>query len=260
MNLRRSLIAGTALLIVCTALHAADLQPLHSSCFISAGDHPGQFRLRLEDETCKSDRHCGNFSDQSFSRLSGITVADLGREGAQVTAELNAEAGTFSCSGTVQNAVLTGSSTFTANSEFVARMERMGFKGLDSEKLEAYTLFDIQTAWVQSLKDARIGGLTIDNLIAMRIFHIDPGYVSGFISLGYEVPDADKLIALKVQGVNAQEVREIRNLGFQPSLDELVQIRIFHITPEFIRRMQARGLNDLTIAKLVQIKIFKLDE
>ena len=36
--------------------------------------------------------------------------------------------------------------------------------------------------------------------------------------------------------------------------------RIFHITPEFIQRMQGRGLKDLTIAKLVQIRIFKLDE
>jgi len=44
------------------------------------------------------------------------------------------------------------------------------------------------------------------------------------------------------------------------SADELIQIRIFKITPEFIRRMQDRGLKDLTIAKLVQIKIFKLDE
>lgn len=74
------------------------------------------------------------------------------------------------------------------------------------------------------------------------------------------MPDADKLIALKVQGVNAEEVRRIRSLGFQPTLDELIQIRIFHITPDFIHRMQDRGLKNLTIAKLVQIRIFKLDE
>ena len=78
--------------------------------------------------------------------------------------------------------------------------------------------------------------------------------------MGYEMPDADKLIALKVQGVNGEEVRQIRALGYKPTLDELIQIRIFKITPEFIQRMQERGLTNLTIAKLVQIRIFKLDE
>jgi hypothetical protein len=68
------------------------------------------------------------------------------------------------------------------------------------------------------------------------------------------------LIALRVQGVDPAEVREIRALGYQPTLDELIQIRIFHITPEFIRRMRARDLKDLTIAKLVQIRIFNLAE
>ena len=78
--------------------------------------------------------------------------------------------------------------------------------------------------------------------------------------MGFDQPEADRLIALKVQGVNAEEIRQIRDLGLKPTLDELIQIRIFHITPEFVHRMQNRGLKDLTISKLVQIKIFKLDE
>jgi len=53
-------------------------------------------------------------------------------------------------------------------------------------------------------------------------------------------------------------VKQIRALGYQPTIDQLIQIRIFKITPDFIRRMQARGLKDLTIDKLVQIRIFKL--
>ena len=97
--------------------------------------------------------------------------------------------------------------------------------------------------------------MNVDNLIALRIFKIDPDYIHGITALGYEMPDADKLVGLKVQGVNAEEVRQIRAMGYQPTLDELIQIRIFHITPEFIRRMQDRGLKNLTIAKLVQIRI-----
>ena len=110
------------------------------------------------------------------------------------------------------------------------------------------------------MKQTGISGINVDNLLALRIFKVDPAYIKSITALGYDLPAADQLIALKVQGVNAEEVRKIRALGFQPTLDELVQIRIFHITPDFIERMRERGLKDLTIAKLVQIRIFKLDE
>jgi hypothetical protein len=82
--------------------------------------------------------------------------------------------------------------------------------------------------------------------------------VRSLTSLGYAMPTADQLIALRVQGVNGEEVKQIRALGYEPTVNQLIQIRIFKITPDFIQRMQARGLKDLTIDKLVQIRIFKL--
>jgi hypothetical protein len=98
------------------------------------------------------------------------------------------------------------------------------------------------------------------NLIALRIFHADADYVHSLNALGYPAPDAGKLITLRVHRVDAEEVKQIRALGYQPTLDELIQMRIFKITPDFIRRMQTRGFNDLTISKLVQIRIFNLAE
>ncbi len=65
---------------------------------------------------------------------------------------------------------------------------------------------------------------------------------------------------MRVQHVDPEEVKQIRAMGYEPTLDELVQMRIFKVTPDFIRRMQARGLKDLTISKLVQIRIFDLAE
>jgi hypothetical protein len=40
----------------------------------------------------------------------------------------------------------------------------------------------------------------------------------------------------------------------------LIQIRIFHFSPDFVHRKPDRGFKDLTISRLVQIKIVKLDE
>jgi hypothetical protein len=260
----RSIAAISALAAFSISLHATSLAPLRADCSIGVSEDGNKFSLHIDRKGDCGDnggRHCGSsFSNEATSRFTGITLADLGREGENLTATLSAEPGTFTCTGTVRNSELTGTSVFTPDAAFVEKMDRMGYTGLDSEKLEAYAFVGVDSAWVQSMKQSGIHGITIDNLIALRIFNIDPTYIHGITSLGYETPDADKLIALKVQGVNAEEVRQIRALGYQPTLDELIQIRIFKITPDFIERMQQRGLKDLTIAKLVQIRIFKLDE
>jgi hypothetical protein len=243
-------------------LPAQSFEALRAKCEISPSSDAGKLSLHISDNhDCPEDHHCGsNFSSESMNRFTGVTLADLARDGAHLVATLKAEAGTFTCTGTVHDEALYGDSLFTPDSDFVDRMAKLGFTGYDSQKLQACAFVDVTGDFARSLQQANIKGITTDNLIALRIFKIDPAYAQNFVSMGYEQPDADKLIALKVQGVNGEEVRQIRDLGFKPTLDELIQIRIFHITPDFVHRMKDRGLKDLTISKLVQIKIFKLDE
>ena len=259
----RHIAALSAILLAAAALRASssgNLEPLREHCSIAPSEHSGKLSLRIESGDC-SGRHCGSsFSDESMSRFTGVTLADLANDGARLTATLAAEAGTFTCTGMVHGGTLEGDSLFTPDRTFVARMEQIGFAGYDSEKLMAYAIIGVDSAWARSMQQTGIHGLTIDNLLALRIFKADPDYIRGITDLGYPMPDADQLIGLKVQGVNAEEVREIRALGYQPTLDELIQIRIFKVTPDFIRRMQARGFKNLTIAKLVQIRIFNLAE
>ena len=262
MKLHSQLAFALTLAATLYAAQAQSLAPIHAKCVIGRGEDAGKISLHInEDSDCSGDHHCGsNFSNESLNRFTGFTLADLDREGAQVTATLAAESGTFTCTGVVHAHELVGDSLFTPDAAFVDRMDKLGFRGYDSKKLEAYAFLNVTSDYARSLQQANIKGITTDNLIALRIFKIDPAYAQSFVSMGYEQPDADKLIGLKVQGVNDEEVRQIRALGLKPTLDELIQIRIFKITPDFVHRMQDRGLKDLTIAKLVQIRIFKLDE
>jgi hypothetical protein len=244
-----------------SALQSAALEPVRSTCIISVCEHTGKLRLRIENGGCGDDGHCGtSLAEEAMDRLTGVSMAYLEHEGAQLTASLTADAGTLVCSGAVHNGSLIGDSVFTPNAAFASHMEQMGFSGLDSEKLQAYALVNVQSAWARSLQELGIQGLTADKLIPLRIFNADPEYVRSIIAFGYDLPSADQLVGMRVQGVNAEEIREIRALGYKPTFDELMQIRIFQITPEFIKNMESRGLKNLTIAKLVQIRIFKLDE
>lgn len=258
----RQIAAIAAMICSAAALRASgigSLEPLHEHCSISPSEDGGKLSLRVDSGDCPGGRHCGSsFSNESVSRFTGVSLADLVNEGAHLTATLTAEAGTFTCTGAVHDNTLEGDSVFTPDPAFVARMEQIGFTGYDSEKLMGYAFIGVDSAWTRSMQQTGIQGLTVDNLLALRIFKADPAYIRGITGLGYPMPTADQLVGLKVQGVNADEVREIRALGYQPTLDELIQIRIFKVTPDFIRRMQARGFKNLSIAKLVQIRIFNL--
>lgn len=241
------------------ASQAATLDPIRETCHITIGDKAGTLRLETDNGECQDRKHCGtNMSDIATTRFTGISLADLTQSGEHLTATIAAEAGTFTCAGTVAANALSGDAVFTPDPSFVSRMEKMGFTGYSSDKLMAYALLDVESGWARSLQELHIQGITIDNLIALRIFNVDPTYVRSITALGYALPTADQLISLRVQGVNAEEVSQIRALGFQPTLDQLIQIRIFKVTPDFIQRMRARGFKNLTLEKLVQIRIFNL--
>lgn len=260
MRLRRS-VAIIAAFAATSTLHAATFETLHDKCAVGMSDHGDKFSLEIGDRDCNGGRHCNShYSNENFDRLSGITVADLASDGGHLTATLAGEAGTLTCAGTVRDGRLEGDMTFVPDPRFADRMAQLGFTGYTSEKLMTYTFVGVESAWVQSLQQMGIRGITTDSIIPLRIFKADPDYVRSITALGYELPTAEQLIPLRVHGVNADEVREIRSLGYQPTLDEMIQIRIFKVTPDFIRRMQARGFKNLSIGKLVQIRIFNLAE
>lgn len=270
------LLLASCLLFGVSTLYADDnFPPIQGDCTISVSTQADRFELLLQSETCTSHNtqdgdtvhtrsepghHCTSTMQTQPDAFSGFVQADLGREGAHVDAAINAEAGSLSCSGTIHGFRLAGNFTFTPNVAFAAQLAKMGILGLDSRKLESYTLFHVQRAWIQTLLDTGVQGIDANKLVSLKIFKVDAPFVLSMRELGYPTPDASKLSALKIHGVNPEEVKQIRALGYQPTLDQLIQMRIFKVTPEFITSMKQRGFKDLTLAKLVQIRTFNLDQ
>jgi hypothetical protein len=237
------------------------LQTLHGHCSIAPSTMHDRVRFELESGDCEGpNRDCHNHEDDEtpLTNFEGFALADFEHEGAHIEAKIVAEAGTISCSGDIHGATLSGDFTFTPNAAFVDRMAHLGIRDFTSGKLETYTLFHIETAWVEGLQSAGVSDMDSGNIIALHIFKITPDFVRSMAALGYTNLPAHKLIEFGVQHVNPDEVKEYRALGYNPTADQLVQMRIFKVTPDFIHRMEARGFSNLTISKLVQIRIFNL--
>jgi hypothetical protein len=230
-------------------------------CSITAGRSDEKMSISWGHGDCAEGRHCheGN-SDMVWNKWTGIEPQDLQREGTTIDARRQAEAGEMRCVGKVHDGALRGAYSFTPDAQFAKRMEEMGFDDQTPERLQGYAMLDVTIGWVKELKDAHVEDMTARNLMGLKALKVDGPYVRGMIAAGYPELRAEKLTSMKAVGVSPEKVQAVRAMGYAPTEEELIQMSVFKIDAPFVERMKQRGFKNPTIAQLVKIKIFKLDE
>lgn len=111
-------------------------------------------------------------------------------------------------------------------------------------------------SYIDGLKSAGLDNLTVDQLIAMKIQGVTPGYVRDLRGLGFS-PTANELVAMKIQGITPDYVRGLKDAGLQSTIDELISMKIQGVTPEYIKGLQDAGfkfsVDDVIAAKIQEI-------
>jgi hypothetical protein len=240
---------------------AAAVADTTGTCSIRAGRTEAKMSFSSERGDCVAGHGCHeSSSDMLWSKWSGITPQDLEREGASVDARMKAESGEMRCVGTVHDAAMRGSYSFTPDESFLKRMESMGISDVTPDRLEGYAMLDVTTEWVKEMKDAGVTEMTAQKLMGLRALKVDAAYVKAMASAGYPELRANQLTSMKAVGVSPEKVQAVRAMGYSPTQQELIQMSVFKIDAPFVERMKARGFNNLTISQLIKIKVFKLDE
>ena len=72
------------------------------------------------------------------------------------------------------------------------------------------------SSYIDSMKAAGLPDLTVDELIAMKIQDVTPEYVKELHAQGLN-PDANNLIAMRVQGITPEYIRDLRAAGLNPN-------------------------------------------
>jgi hypothetical protein len=62
------------------------------------------------------------------------------------------------------------------------------------------------------------------------------------------------LIGMKVQGVTPEYVKTLQAAGLQLDPDDVISAKVSGVTPEFIREVQSHGFKNLDIEKLIELK------
>jgi beta-lactamase regulating signal transducer with metallopeptidase domain len=94
--------------------------------------------------------------------------------------------------------------------------------------------------FIEQMRAAGLKDLTVDQAIALKVQGVTPDYVRQMHALGFSL-DTEELIALRVQGVTPQYVQDMRATGLKLNADQLVGMKVQGVTPEYVREMSGLG-------------------
>jgi beta-lactamase regulating signal transducer with metallopeptidase domain len=97
-------------------------------------------------------------------------------------------------------------------------------------------------------------GLTVENLIRLRMFNVGPEYIEAIKKSGYEDVTVRQITELKMHGITPDFIKQARGMsGEMLSVRELVQMKISGLNPEYIAAMRRAGYDNLPARKLSQM-------
>ncbi|HEX4311542.1 MAG TPA: M56 family metallopeptidase [Acidobacteriaceae bacterium] len=167
--------------------------------------------------------------------------------------------------------------------EYIAKMHADGYDA-DVNKIIAMKVQDIMPEYADAMAKVGFGKPTVDQLIAMkvqgvtpefaaklhsdgievgsfndliryRIFNVSPEFIAGMKAAGFPDIPAKELVNLRVQNVTPEYAKSVRDQFPGATLQDLVQMRIFNINAEFIADAKRHGFDQLTVQKLVKLRI-----
>ncbi len=139
--------------------------------------------------------------------------------------------------------------------EYAQAMAKIGFGKPSAGELIAMKIQGVTPEYVSQLHAAGLQPGSIGDLISYRIFHVTPEFLAGMKAAGFDSIPPGEVIALRVQGVTPEYARTVKQQYPNATVDELVQLRIFHIDDAFLAAAKRHGFTSLSIQKLVQLRI-----
>lgn len=256
MNIKKTLhVIALCAFAVAFAQASIAAEDFKGNWTISPSNKAEQVHLALMHRMHGGNSH--HESDWPVSTLQGLDLAVRGKRDVQFS--IVRDAGRFNCEGFLNDGEGAGLFHFVPDAKFVQSMNTLGFTDIDEEKQFAMAVHDISLDFAKTMKAERLSGLDTDKLFAFRIHGVTPQFIRDIRAAGITTNDSDKLVAFRIHGVSPEMVREVRKSGLTASDDQLIAMRIHGVTPEYIADMKARGLKNLTVDQLVNLRIHGID-
>lgn len=136
--------------------------------------------------------------------------------------------------------------------EYVRQIHDLQIK-IDADEIIGMKVQGITPEYVREMRGL---GLKIDSgeLIGMKVQGITSEYLKSFQDLGFH-PSTNELIGMKVQGVSAAYIKSLQDAGLKVDINQAIGAKVQGITPEWIAKARSHGFNNVTLDKLIQLKV-----
>lgn len=139
--------------------------------------------------------------------------------------------------------------------EYARAMSELGFGKLSADDLIACKVQGVTPEAIADFKKQGLDVKSIHDAISYKIFGITADFAKGMADAGFKDLDSKKLLALRVQGVTPEYARSIAQLYPGATVDDVIKTKIFNIDANFIAQAKKYGFTNLSLEKLVKIRI-----
>jgi len=139
--------------------------------------------------------------------------------------------------------------------EYAGAMSQLGFGKLSADDLIACKIQGVTPEYIAELKKNGLDVKDIHDAISYRIFAVTPEFVAGMNAAGFSGLTSKQILAMRVQGITPEYAQSLVKQFPGATAEDLVKTRIFNIDAAFIASAKRHGFTDLTLEKLVKLRI-----
>jgi beta-lactamase regulating signal transducer with metallopeptidase domain len=144
--------------------------------------------------------------------------------------------------------------------EYAKSMAQVGLGKPTDHQLIALKMHGVTPEYIAQLKASGMKADNFQDVISYRMFKVTPEYIASMKAAGFGDIPSNKLIQLRIQNVTPELAKAAKEQFPDITVDQLVQLQIFHINGPFIAEAKRLGLTPLTVDKLVRLRISGLVE
>jgi beta-lactamase regulating signal transducer with metallopeptidase domain len=139
--------------------------------------------------------------------------------------------------------------------EYAHDMAQLGFGKPSADDLVACKMQGVTPEYIAQVKQQGFEVKSLQDAIAYRMFQVTPEFVSSMKAAGFEGLTSKQLLSMRVQGITPEYARDIKRQFPGATAEDVLKTRIFNIDAAFIAAAQKHGFNNLSLEKLVQLRI-----
>jgi Zn-dependent protease with chaperone function len=139
--------------------------------------------------------------------------------------------------------------------EYAQAMSQLGFGKLSADDLIACKIQGVSPEVIAKFKQEGFEVKSVHDAISYRIFNLTPEFAAGMKAAGFDGLGSKEMLAMRVQGVTPEYARAIKEQYPGATADDVVKTKIFRIDAAFIASAKKHGFTNLSLDKLVQLRI-----